>query len=64
MTNCHEIHTLNKYTLSFIIKITTKEIIMTEMAIVLGTCMFMVYVAYELTLSNQREWGENTKSFF
>ena len=37
---------------------------MTEMAIVLGTCAFMAYVAYELSFSHKREWGENTKSFF
>jgi len=37
---------------------------MTEMAIVLGTCLFMVYVAYELTVSSKREWGENNRSFF
>jgi hypothetical protein len=37
---------------------------MIEMTIVLGTCAFMVYVAYELSYSVKREWGENTKSFF
>jgi len=37
---------------------------MFEMSLVLGTCVILILVAYELTSVYTREWGENSRSFF